>query len=110
MQDKSGFNQAASWLSRDELLSTRREKRDKRLHTFKLMYSTELSQLGVGPLLHRAEHLLPDYISKEKVVCWRAAPKLGRALIPYRYGVTPAASTEASAAAPSTITSSTAND
>ena len=72
----------------------------------------ELSQLGVGPLLHRAEHLLPDYVSEEKVVCWRAAPKLGRApaLIPYRNGVTPAASTKAFAATPSAITSSTAND
>jgi len=108
---RRAFDKAPSWLSRNELLSTRRETQtDKRIHAFKLMYSTELSRLGVGTPLHRAEHLLPDYIVGTKVVCWRAAPRLGRALIPYRYSATPAASTEASAAALSANLSSMAND
>ena len=84
---RRAFDQAPSWLSRHELLSARSvSDGDSRIHTFKLAYSRELAQLGLGDLLHRHEHLLPSYIAKKKVVCWRAAPKLGRALIPYRYG------------------------
>ena len=95
------FLQTPSWLSRQELLSTRHDSTDSRIHTFKLVYSRELAQLGLGNLLHRAEHLLPGYIAKKKVICWRAAPKLGRALIPYRYGVAPEVPAGPSAATPS---------
>ena len=101
---RRAFDQAPSWLSRHELLSARSDSNgDSRIHTFKLVYSRELAQLGLGDLLHRHEHLLPSYIAKKMVVCWRAAPKLGRALIPYRYGEAPEASTDPSTASPSAV-------
>jgi hypothetical protein len=62
-----------------------------------LTYSTELAKLPWGAALHQHEHLLPSSIRPHtRLICWKAAPKLGRSFIPYRYGATPAASGGAS--------------
>ena len=110
---RDAFRAAPSWLTRDALLRgyAKRAPADLRLHPFKMIYSKDLERLGVGRLLHRAAHLLPDHlIDSDRLVCWRAAPKLGRSLVPYTYpggrnrnDVTPAASTGASTAASSAV-------
>ena len=87
------FSAAPSWLDRAMLLTRSGQHSERRIHVLKLTYSTELAKLPWGEALHRHEHLLPDSIrSHTRLVCWKAAPKLGRSFIPYRYGATPAAS------------------
>ena len=93
----ASFSAAPSWLDRAKLLTRSDQHSERRIHVLKLTYSTELAKLPWGAALHRYEHLLPDSIRPDtRLICWKAAPKLGRSFIPYRYGATPAASGGAS--------------
>ena len=74
------------------------------MHRFCMLFSGSLhnfpnQQYRIQDLMSaHCQHIVS---TKKKVICWRAAPKLGRALIPYRYGVAPEVPAGPSAATPS---------
>ena len=49
-------------------------------------FSKEKHALRLGDIMHDDKYLLPDYLKEGKfILAYRAAPKLGGQLIPYRF-------------------------
>jgi hypothetical protein len=86
------FDRAPDYASRDELLWGKKatnadvDSAAARMQMWVTGYSSAKHKLCLSAVMHRNKHLLPPALRAGKfVLAYRAAPKLGAHLIPYRF-------------------------